>query len=169
VQSQATVRAASEAELDVLAEHFREMWLEIGWHPETLRDDWYEVVATFIARARAENDFAGFVAETEGAVVGTAACQLGSALYPEIRRPSVHRAGYIWGVYVRPEYRRWGLARELTQAALGHLRQRGCTRVTLHASRAGDPVYRAMGFDGTNELGLALREGAAETGPPLDS
>lgn len=152
----ATIRGASDIDMGVLAENFRKMWLEIGWGPETLCEDWTGVVATFIERARADGSFAAFVAEVDAAAVGTAACQLFSGLYPEIRRSSTYCAGYIWGVYVRPDYRHLGLATRLTRAALDHLDALGCTRVTLHASQDGEPVYRAMGFRGTNELARAL-------------
>lgn len=151
------IRAAGESELPVLAEHFRRMWLDMGWRPESLRDDWRERVTAFVERARGDGGFAAFVAEAGGGVAGSAACQLACGLYPEIRRESSHRAGYVWGVYVRPEHRRRGLATGLTRAAVGHLESLGCTRVTLHASPDGDPVYRALGFTGTNELGLTLR------------
>lgn len=154
----AAIRRAREDDLGALAQNFRSMWLEIGWAPETLREDWADVVAAFVERARREDDFAAFVAEVDGAIVGTAACQVLSGLYPEIRRVSAHRAGYLWGVYVHPDHRRRRLATRLTQAALDHLDAVGCTTVRLHASQHGEPVYRAMGFGGTNEL--ALKTGA---------
>jgi ribosomal protein S18 acetylase RimI-like enzyme len=161
VTSEATIRVASGADLGVLADNFRKMWLEIGWAPETIREDWAGVVAAFIAGAQAKRGFAAFVAEVDTAVVGSAACQILSGLYPEIRLESSHRAGYIWGVYVRPDCRRLGLATRLTRAAVEHLDRLGCTRVTLHASRDGEPVYRAMGFGETNELGLPLAGSSA--------
>lgn len=162
MRSEARIRRASGAETGLLAEHFRRMWLEIGWTPESFREDWAEVVARFVERARAEARFAGFVAETDTEVVGSAACQLFSGLYPEIRLAPSHRAGYVWGVYVRPDHRRRGLATRLTRAACDHLAALGCTVVRLHASRHGEPVYRSMGFRDTNELSLALpREGTA--------
>ena len=155
--SPATIREATDADLADLAEGFRAMWLEIGWRARDLRADADAVVADFVARAREDGEFAAFVAEVGGAVVGTVACQLFSGLYPEIRRPSSHRAGYIWGVYVHPDHRRQGLATRLTRAALAHLEAIGCRRVALHASRDGAPVYRSLGFRETNELALELR------------
>lgn len=156
VTSAATIRTARAGDLGILAENFRSMWLEIGWGPDSLRDDWADVVREFVERARREGEFAAFVAESDGEVVGTAACQVFAGLYPEIRRLSAYRAGYVWGVYVRPDHRRLGLATRLTQAALDHLAAVGCTIVKLHASRAGEPAYRAMGFGDTNELVLEL-------------
>jgi GNAT superfamily N-acetyltransferase len=155
VTSDVAIRRAREAETGVVADHFRRMWLDIGWRPDALREDWADVVAAFVERARAEGDFAAFVAESDGEIVGTAACQVFSGLYPEIRLRASHLAGYVWGVYVRPSHRRLGLATRLTQAALDHLDAVGCTSVRLHASRDGAPVYRAMGFRETNELELA--------------
>lgn len=150
------IRRAGEDDTGVLADNFRRMWLDMGWRPESLREDGAPVVAAFVERARREGDFAAFLAEVDGEVVGSAACQLFAGLYPEIRRPGMHRAGYVWGVYVRPDHRRRGLATRLTRAALGHLEAIGCTRVTLHASREGAPVYRTLGFRDTNELALDL-------------
>jgi ribosomal protein S18 acetylase RimI-like enzyme len=154
--SDATIRMARDVDLAVLAANFRKMWLEIGWSPEALREDWVDVVGSFVEAARFASDFAAFVAEIDGEVVGSAACQILSGLYPEIRLGSSHRAGYIWGVYVHPDHRRLGLATELTRAALDHLGGIGCAHVKLHASRDGEHVYRAMGFRDTNELDLVL-------------
>lgn len=164
VTGDVTIRRAGDVDMGVLADNFRRMWLEIGWSPETLRGDWADVVAAFVERARSAGDFAAFVAEADAGVVGTAACQIFSGLYPEIRLPTSHLAGYVWGVYVRPDHRRRGLATRLTRAALDHLDALGCTVVRLHASRHGEPVYRAMGFRGTNELELDAT-GAFRTPP----
>lgn len=166
------IRRAGDAELTVVADNFRRMWIDMGWHPETLRDDWAGLVAAFVERARSEGDFAAFVAALDGEVVGTAACQVFAGLYPEIRRGSAHRAGYVWGVYVEPPHRRRGLATRLTRAALAHLEAIGCTQVKLHASRDGEPVYRALGFQETNELVRALgpsRQASASSRTPKRS
>lgn len=152
-----TIRRAGEHDTGTLAEAFRLMWHESGFAEESFREDADARVAAFVERTREEGEFAAFLAEAEGAVVGTAACQTYAGLYPEIRRRAVHLTGYIWCVYVWPEHRRRGLATRLTRAALSHLEGIGCTRVRLHASRQGAPVYRALGFEPTNELGLELR------------
>jgi len=79
----------------VIADNFRRMWLEIGWPPESLREDWRSVVNDFVEHARRRGAFAAFLAEVDGAVVGSAGCQIYAGLYPEIRIPTRHRVGYV--------------------------------------------------------------------------
>src|SRR5262249_10945725 len=66
------------------------------------------------------------------------------------------RGGYILNVYVAPDFRRRGLARMLTLAALDWCRANGIGYVALHASEAGRPVYDGLGFKPTNEMSLPL-------------
>jgi len=165
----ATIRRAEDRDLEVVAGNFRRMWLEIGWPPETLRHDWREVVSDFVERARMAGPFAAFLAEMDSEVVGTAACQIYAGLYPEIRTPAAHLAGYVWGVYVEPAHRRRGVAAKLTRAAIDHLQAVGCTRVRLHASLQGEPVYRRLGFRETNERDLEVSDPAPASAPPGNS
>jgi ribosomal protein S18 acetylase RimI-like enzyme len=62
--------------------------------------------------------------------------------------------GYLWNVYVVPTYRHQGIGRELTQRAVTHLKSLGCTRIILHASPFGQPLYAQMGFTTSNEMRL---------------
>jgi len=66
------------------------------------------------------------------------------------------RRGNILNVYVQPAYRRRGLARALTEAAVAWCRQNGVRMVILHASDAGRPIYAALGFTPTNEMSLIV-------------
>jgi len=60
--------------------------------------------------------------------------------------------GYICNVYVEPEHRRKGLAKQLVQQCLDLCQERGISTVTLHASEMGKSVYQAIGFKVGNEL-----------------
>ncbi|BAJ62451.1 GNAT family N-acetyltransferase [Anaerolinea thermophila] len=62
----------------------------------------------------------------------------------------------LHSVFTLPEHRRKGYARRLVEQALEWCRQRGFSSVDLHASRAGEPLYRALGFHPTHEMRLAL-------------
>lgn len=64
--------------------------------------------------------------------------------------------GYIYNVYIEPEYRRRGLARQLMQAILDECAARKIKRVRLHASDAGRPLYEKLGFIATNEMGFTF-------------
>jgi len=75
-----------------------------------------------------------------------------------VLEPGYRRYGYIWGVYVEPDWRRRGLARQLTETTLTYLRDLACTRVILNASPSGRPVYESMGFQPSNEMRLNLEK-----------
>jgi ribosomal protein S18 acetylase RimI-like enzyme len=67
--------------------------------------------------------------------------------------------GYMMNVVTIPEYRRRGLARRVTQAALRWLEERGVQRVTLHATEMGQSLYESLGFELVpNEMRLEVSE-----------
>ena len=66
------------------------------------------------------------------------------------------RYAYVNGVYVYPEYRRRGIARELMNMAIGWSREHGCSYVRLRSSDQGRPLYASLGFKPTSEMQLDL-------------
>ena len=54
-------------------------------------------------------------------------------------------------VYVENEHRRQGLARKMMEALLEEAKSRGATSVTLDATESGKPLYKALGFSGSDE------------------
>jgi ribosomal protein S18 acetylase RimI-like enzyme len=62
------------------------------------------------------------------------------------------RRGNILNVYTEPDFRRRGLARKLTVAAMDWCRSNGIDCVILHASEEGRPLYQSLGFQATNEM-----------------
>ena len=55
-------------------------------------------------------------------------------------------------LYVRPEWRRRGIARRIMQALIDWLPGTDVVRLVLHASDEGRPLYEQMGFVPTNEM-----------------
>ena len=88
--------------------------------------------------------FTGFVAEKDGEIVGTSAIAfydiLPAALYMN------GKLGYISNVFVFPEYRKQGIAKKLFELAVNEGLDRNCSKLTLHASKDGEPVYEKFGF-----------------------
>jgi GNAT superfamily N-acetyltransferase len=66
------------------------------------------------------------------------------------------RRCWIQNVYVRPEFRRQGVARQIMRALLDWCRTKGFDSVSLHASTDGRPLYEELGFLPTNEMRLNL-------------
>ena len=55
-------------------------------------------------------------------------------------------SAYIFNIFVEPEYRRRGIAREIVSRLMDEARQRGIARLDLHATEAGRPLYEKLGF-----------------------
>ncbi len=123
-----TIRKADNADLDVL----RELWEEFHAEVEQYRETWAD------AQPEIERYVTGDVAllaEEDGQPAGFALA----------RHRNAH-VGYVSDVYVRPAYRRRGLARELLAAASAAL---GAELLSLTVSVTNDEartVYRRLGF-----------------------
>jgi len=132
----------------------REMILEIdGLDYDALYPGWRERFIAFF-RDRlviAQGQF--YVAEMGGEVVGTAAVYMPATHRSEI---VLRRSAYVCDVYVTPQWRRRGIARTLTQAAVDWAKESGCEVVRLRTSRMGRPVYETLGFKPSDEMELRL-------------
>lgn len=64
----------------------------------------------------------------------------------------IEERAYILNVYTDPAYRRRGLARQLVSRLMDEATALGLNIVELHASKAGRPVYEALGFTTTNQM-----------------
>ncbi len=151
------LREASWEEDSRIAQHFYQLWRDNDVPADCIKSDWQEIILQFINHARQELLFKAFVAEVDNKVVGSASCQLFAGLYPLALTENYRKYGYIWGVYVEPPYRKQGIAKKLTSMTLDYLKALGCTRVILHASPSGKPVYSGLGFSDSNEMRLDLR------------
>lgn len=146
-----------ESENDaMLAELYGRHWIAMGVDAAAAAPDWQAAAQSFIATARAESDFAGFVARDGGRVVGSACCHRVAPVFPAFRAVDARPRGYVWGVYVDPAHRGAGIGAALVRACVAHLAACGCGRVLLHAGDRSRPLYERLGFVPTDELALAL-------------
>jgi len=76
-----------------------------------------------------------------------AACG-GAAIIQRVPGPSTPsgRWGYVQWMVTEPAYRRRGLARAIFLEILDWLEDRDVANVELHATPAGEPLYRSFGF-----------------------
>lgn len=63
---------------------------------------------------------------------------------------------HVNAVFVRPEYRRRGIATALVQMAIAWARDKGCARVRLRTSEDGRRLYETLGFSAGREMELPL-------------
>lgn len=150
------VRAGTTADNELIADHYLALWATYETPSEAYLPDARERILRFLAHGLSELKLRTFVATAGERIMGSAGCHLRPEVYPTVVRPSHRNAGYIWQVYVLPEFRGKGAGRALTSACVDYFRTVGCTVATLHYSEAGEQLYRSMGFEQGNELRLAL-------------
>jgi len=86
----------------------------------------------------------------DGRVAGSA-CAL---FWRRLPYPGSSLHAELSGVYVAPEFRRHGIARELCREVIATSRARGARRIVVHPSAAGAALYAELGFTTGNELRL---------------
>ncbi len=150
------IRPATPGDYEPLAEAFHKMWTDNGMADSDFKQDWKQTTLDFMSDAALNNDGRAFVAEDGVQIFGGAQCLISRSLYPQALKPEIRTDGYIWGVYVAPSQRRKGLATRLTEQCTAYLKSIGCTRLILHASPGGKPVYTALGFSPTNEMRIEV-------------
>jgi GNAT superfamily N-acetyltransferase len=132
----------------------REFWLamrrETDMPDADLAFDWKARFIAYCERRYHARELQWFFARDGSQPVASAA---GFLLEDYPREICINRkVGYVAGVYVLPAWRRRGLARAVTQAAVDWLRSLGCAAVRLHAADEARPIYASMGFVPTNEM-----------------
>lgn len=139
-----------------LVRHYLALWDSYGTPPDHIEPNAASRIAAFIEDGRRQRGLKAFLATSEGRIAGSIACQLHTSPYPEVVMPAHRLMGYVWSVYVEPDFRRKGIARHLMEAALGHLKDLGCTMAVLHSSDAGERLYEELGFERAKEMRLKL-------------
>lgn len=159
----AVVRVARRDEYPLVARMWLAMRTELHATPAGLRPDWVERFAGYHERRDAAGESRLLVAELDGAIVGTATALLLDG-YPVVlfERPST---GYLFGIYVLPQHRRRGIARELTRGCIDWLRSAGCAVIRLRASADGRGLYESLGFATGAEMELRV-SGSSEADCP---
>ncbi|MFI7212577.1 GNAT family N-acetyltransferase [Micromonospora maritima] len=98
-----------------------------------------------IAEPPPGEDWAAWVAEADGQVVGWASA------YRNVQT-TTPGVGEISTLHVHPDHRRRGVGTALFDAALGHLRTLGSTRVLTNARAESLPFAQRHGFTASREL-----------------
>jgi GNAT superfamily N-acetyltransferase len=144
------IRAATPDEFAVASEFWLAMRRELDMSDADLAADWKTRSSSYFKRRWEAGELQWFVACEHGAVVASAAGFLLDGYPSEICVN--RRVGYIAGVYVLPAWRRQGLARAVTAAAVEWLWSIGCRAVRLHAADEARAIYEQLGFAPSNEM-----------------
>lgn len=159
MEEEPVLRTAEFADVNVMALFRRLMFAEMDEHEQLGYDPvelgLMEAVFREHLRAHLGEDVRGWVITVAGRIVAAAAVSV-LPIVPAPGRLDM-RWALLHNVYVLPEFRRRGLARQLVETARDWCKAEGFTRMSLNASQAGRPLYEAMGFHPTNQMSLDLR------------
>ncbi len=148
-----TLRSATAQDAETIQAQRDAMFTEMGSDVARVQASSAPSLA-WLRAALEDGTYGGLLIERGGRVVAGAGVSW-QILAPGPRTLTPLRA-YIQNVYVAPEERAQGLARQLMQVLLAECRARGVEQVSLHASDAGRPTYEKLGFVSTNEMRLTL-------------
>jgi GNAT superfamily N-acetyltransferase len=149
-----TIRAASEADTEILVAQRRGMFRDMGRDDAVSLDCMEAAFRPYLAQALASGEFEGWIAEIGGRPVGG----IGLVTYrlPPSCRNQTGRVAYAMSLYVEPEARRRGVATALVRTVIGRAREMGIEVLALHASEAGRAVYERLGFTQAPEMRLHI-------------
>lgn len=119
---------------------------------ENERKSLYESNKVYIQNAMKQDTFISFLAFDEDVFVGIASACL-YAVLPGKKLPDGKNA-YIQNVYVLPSYRRKGVGKKLISMVISEVKERGYTRITLHATKMGSELFNNCGFQNSENIGL---------------
>ncbi len=152
-----TIRRATALDAAVIAHHRVAMFSDMGLVPtEALAARLRETSAAALEACLCNGTYLGWLAvAADGKILGGAGVHVKPQL-PRIsqdgRSVDTADAPLVVNVYTEPSFRRQGLARQLMVAIMTWATEAGFDRVDLHASDAGRPLYRSLGFASTNEM-----------------
>jgi GNAT superfamily N-acetyltransferase len=140
-----TIRAASLDDVDALVRLRWQLYAEYRPEIDEPFDAYRDRFAAFAGWALARDDWRGWVAEGDDAIVGNAWLQTVPRVpAPGRRDPSP--IGYLTNMYVAPEHRGSGLGRRLLGTVLDHCRAEGYDCVLTFPADAAYGFYERAGF-----------------------
>ncbi len=150
------IREAGIADLPHLVRHRRAMFEEMGLGDAASLAQVDEASKEYFTQALRQGTYKGWLAEAaDHRLIGGGGIVL--ARWPGYPGESLAQRAWILNMYTEKVARRQGVAKRLLQIMVEWCRQRGFSTVSLHASKAGRPIYESIGFQPTNEMRLKLR------------
>lgn len=153
------IRMARSDDAAVIAYHRAQMFREMGILPDHLVGALQTATQEQLPSLIDAGTYVGWLAEEDhshNVVAG-----VGLYLRPILPRPGavrpgvpgvIDREGIVLNAYTELAHRRRGAARALMQEMLEWSRSAGVTRLVLHASPQGKPLYEQLGFQPGNEM-----------------
>ena len=147
---------AGRDDLDILMDHRRKMWITLGSHSPEEIEDCVPVYREWLDLSMQTGKVFCFKAVGDNRKIIGTVCVFFRDDIPGPGHPSAS-IPFIFSLYVEDDFRNRGVGTDLTRKCVDLCMERGYTRITLHASDYGRPIYEKMGFRPTTEMRLSLR------------
>lgn len=116
-----------------------------GERPDHYKQELQQNLRNFFLQAMEEGCFFALMAELDGTVVSYGGMILKKI--PGDFNKSTYLEGDILNMYTLPDYRRKGISSLILKQLLTEAKSMGVSKVALHCSKDGEPLYRKFGFD----------------------
>jgi GNAT superfamily N-acetyltransferase len=116
-----------------------------GERPDQYVQELQDNLQQFFKVTMQDGSFFALLAEYEGKVVSYGGMILKKI--PGDFNQSSYLEGDILNMYTLPSYRRKGISSLILEALLREAKKLGISKVALHCSKDGEPLYRKYGFE----------------------
>ncbi len=144
------LRELRSADLALVVEHRERMFLDAARHPTERVRAMSAAFADWLRPRIEDGRYFGWVIDA-----GTAPVASLGMMWLDWPPHPLHLSpgrGYLLNVFVEPDWRRRGLARELARKALIHAAEHGTEAVVLHPTAEAVSLYQSLGFKVSNEM-----------------
>lgn len=149
------IRNATAKDIPELVALRREMFQTMGYSDPSVLDRVASASGDYFERTLPKGDFRAWVVQVDDAVVAGIGLVIHSV--PPTPHNLLGKEGYIMNLVTRPAWRRQGIGTALLQTVLDTLRAEGIPVVSLHATSEGQGIYKAAGFESSDEWVGRLR------------
>jgi GNAT superfamily N-acetyltransferase len=150
------IRQGTQDDVPEILRQRRGMYEDMGFKDAATVSAMVSTCKPYLTTALADGSFRSWLALEGKHIVGGGAVLINP--WPSHPYDLECRRATILNLYVYPEFRRKGIARQLMRRMMDWCREQGFAAVYLHASEDGKPLYEALGFEPTSEMRLKLRE-----------
>jgi GNAT superfamily N-acetyltransferase len=151
------IRPATVEDAALITAQRRAMFFDMGHRDDRVLDAMADAFLPWVRDKMSAGEYLAWFAIADNDTVAAGAGLWLMDWPPHVVGPGSRR-GNILNVYTHTEFRRQGLARRLTETAVDWCRVHGVRTVILHASDEGRPLYRALGFEASNEMRVLIAE-----------
>ncbi len=148
------IRAATPDDIPEILRQRRGMYLDMDYPDSPDLAAMLSSFEPYLRESLSAGTFREWLALKDESVIGGGAVLISP--WPSHPYDRECRRATILNVYVYPEFRRVGIARQLMVTMIDWCRAQGFSMVYLHASKDGRHLYESLGFEPTTEMRLKL-------------